>query len=165
MLEASKCVTALGLLALMLWPLRRLGISQTEAIRMFFFQVVLRKGLPFAVSLESEDNDDLLLPRAKWQVAIDAVDELGAVYRVDLGIAGKLRFFDVVFRHDDDPPRVRFLREQSCANVQGLQALQFHELQGQVGRFTASAMDVIRVADAPLVHRERPRRVTIKRRK
>ena len=32
--------------------LRRLGISQTEAIRMFFSQVVLRKGLPFAVSLQ-----------------------------------------------------------------------------------------------------------------
>jgi len=165
MLEASKCVTALGLLALMLWPLRRLGISQTEAIRMFFFQVVLRKGLPFAVSLESEDNDDLLLPRAKWQVAIDAVDELGAVYRVDLGIAGKLRFATSSSGTTMTRLGVRFLREQSCANVQGLQALQFHELQGQVGRFTASAMDVIRVADAPLVHRERPRRVTIKRRK
>ena len=54
--------------------LRRLGISQTEAIRMFFSQVVLRKGLPFAVSPPSEDNDDLLLPRAKRQAAIDAID-------------------------------------------------------------------------------------------
>jgi DNA-damage-inducible protein J len=53
--------------------LRRLGISQTEAIRMFFSQVVLRKGLPFAVSLQSGDSDDLLLPRAKRQAAIDAV--------------------------------------------------------------------------------------------
>ena len=54
--------------------LRRLGISQTGAIRMFFSPVVLRKGLPFAVSLPSEDNDDLLLPRAKRQAAIDAID-------------------------------------------------------------------------------------------
>jgi DNA-damage-inducible protein J len=55
--------------------LRRLGISQTEAIRMFFTQVVLRKGLPFAVSLQTEDNDDLLLPGVKRQAAMDAVDE------------------------------------------------------------------------------------------
>jgi addiction module RelB/DinJ family antitoxin len=55
--------------------LSRLGISQTEASRMFFSQVVLRKGLPFAVSLQSEDNDDLLLPRAKRQATIDAVYE------------------------------------------------------------------------------------------
>jgi len=55
--------------------LRRLGISQTEAIRMFFSQVVLRQGLPFAVSLQNEDKHDLLLPRAKRQAAIDAVYE------------------------------------------------------------------------------------------
>ena len=67
--------------------------------------------------------------------------EPGAVYRVDLGISGKVRFFVVVSRRNDDPPRalalcvpirtqnrdsdyevplprVRFLREQSYANVQ-----------------------------------------------
>jgi len=32
--------------------------------------------------------------------------EPGAVYRVDLGISGKARFFLVVSRRDDDPPRV-----------------------------------------------------------
>jgi mRNA interferase MazF len=76
--------------------------------------------------------------------------EPGAVYRVDLGISGKARFFVVVSRRDDDPPRalalcvpittqnresdyevplprVRFLREQSYANVQGLQATQYHD--------------------------------------
>jgi mRNA-degrading endonuclease toxin of MazEF toxin-antitoxin module len=40
-------------------------------------------------------------------------------------------------------PRVRFLREQSYANVQGIQAIQFHELQGPVGRFTAPTMEAI----------------------
>jgi mRNA interferase MazF len=95
--------------------------------------------------------------------------EPGAVYRVDLGITGKVRFFVVVSRRDDDPPRslalcvpittqnrgseyevelprVRFLREQSYANVQGMQAIQFHELQGPVGRFTAPTMEAIRDA-------------------
>ena len=95
--------------------------------------------------------------------------EPGAVYRVDLGITGKVRFFVVVSRRDDDPPRalalcvpittqnrgseyevelprVRFLREQSYANVQGIQAIQFHELQGPVGRFTAPTMEAIRDA-------------------
>jgi mRNA-degrading endonuclease toxin of MazEF toxin-antitoxin module len=43
-------------------------------------------------------------------------------------------------------PRVRFLREQSYANVQGIQAIQFHELQGPVGRFTAPTMEAIRDA-------------------
>lgn len=93
----------------------------------------------------------------------------GEVYRVDLGMAGKVRYFVVVSRHDDDPPRalalcvpittqnrgskyevelprVRFLRELSYANVQGLQAVQHHELEGPVGRFTASTMTVIRDA-------------------
>jgi mRNA interferase MazF len=88
---------------------------------------------------------------------------------VDLGITGKVRFFVVVSRRDDDPPRalalcvpittqnrgseyevelprVRFLREQSYANVQGIQAIQFHELQGPVGRFTAPTMEAIRDA-------------------
>lgn len=95
--------------------------------------------------------------------------EPGEVYRVDLGMAGKVRYFVVVSRRDDNPPRalaicvpittqnrgsdyevelprVRFLREQSYANVQGLQAVQFHELNGPVGRFTAPTMDAIRDA-------------------
>lgn len=72
--------------------------------------------------------------------------EPGEVYRVDLGMAGKVRSFVVVSRRDEDPPRalalcvpittqnrgskyevelsrVRFLRELSYANVQGLQAV------------------------------------------
>jgi mRNA interferase MazF len=95
--------------------------------------------------------------------------EPGAVYRVDLGITGKVRFFVVVSRSDNNPPRalalcvpittqnrgsdyevelprVRFLREQSYANVQGLQAIQYHEMEGPVGRFTAPTLDAIRQA-------------------
>jgi len=64
--------------------LRRLGISQTEAIRMFFSQVVLRKGLPFAVSLPSEDNDDLLLPRALDEVEPAAIAALSTQKTPDI---------------------------------------------------------------------------------
>lgn len=50
--------------------LRQLGLSQTEAIRMFFTQIVRRRGLPFQVVLQPDDNDDLLLPRSKRQAVI-----------------------------------------------------------------------------------------------
>lgn len=55
--------------------LRQLGLSTTEAIRMFFTQVTLRRGLPFAVSLQAADesNADLLLPKSKRQAAIDSL--------------------------------------------------------------------------------------------
>lgn len=53
--------------------LRQLGLSQTEAIRMFFTQIVRRRGLPFQVVLQPDDNDDLLLPRSKRQAAIDTL--------------------------------------------------------------------------------------------
>ena len=95
--------------------------------------------------------------------------EPGEVYRVDLGMAAKMRFFVVVSRHDDDSPRalslcvpittqnrgsryevelprVRFLREQSFANVQGLQAIQHHELSAHVGRFSTTTMETIKQA-------------------
>jgi mRNA interferase MazF len=95
--------------------------------------------------------------------------EPGQVYRVDLGIAGKVRYFVVVSRRDTDPPRalalcvpittqyrasayevalprVGFLREQSYANVQGVQAIQYHEMSGPVGRFTLPVVDQIRAA-------------------
>lgn len=49
-----------------------LGISTTDAIRMFLAQVKLRRGLPFAVELPS-DNDDLLLTLEARQSAIDSV--------------------------------------------------------------------------------------------
>lgn len=53
--------------------LRQLGLSPTEAIRMFFTQITLRRGLPFAVSLQTDENEDLLLPRAQRQKAIDSL--------------------------------------------------------------------------------------------
>lgn len=52
--------------------LRQLGLSQTEAIRMFFTQIVRRRGLPFQVVLQPDDNDDLLLPQSKRQATIDS---------------------------------------------------------------------------------------------
>lgn len=53
--------------------LRQLGLSQSEAIRMFFAQIVRRRGLPFTVALQSADNDDVLRPRSKRQAAIDSL--------------------------------------------------------------------------------------------
>jgi DNA-damage-inducible protein J len=53
--------------------LRKLGLSQTEAIRMFFTQIVRRRGLPFQVVLQPDDNDDLLLSNSKRQAAIDSL--------------------------------------------------------------------------------------------
>ncbi len=49
-----------------------LGISTTDAIRMFLAQVKLRRGLPFSVGLPS-DNDDLLLTAETRQAALDSV--------------------------------------------------------------------------------------------
>lgn len=95
--------------------------------------------------------------------------EPGEVYRVDLGIAGKVRLFIVVSRHDADPPRAlalcvpitaqnrgskyevelprsHFLTETSFANVQGLQAVQYHEMRGPVGRFKPATLDAVRDA-------------------
>jgi addiction module RelB/DinJ family antitoxin len=53
--------------------LRQLGLSQTEAIRMFFTQIVRRRGLPFQVVLQPDENEDILLPRSKRQAAIDSL--------------------------------------------------------------------------------------------
>ena len=84
-------------------------------------------------------------------------------------MAAKMRYFIVVSRHDEDVPRalslcvpittqnrgsryevelprVRFLRELSYANVQGLQAIQHHELAGLVGCFAAPTMAAIKDA-------------------
>ena len=53
----------------------QLGLSTTEAIRLFLAQVTLHNGLPFDVTLPSpaeEENEDLLLPAHMRQAALDA---------------------------------------------------------------------------------------------
>lgn len=49
-----------------------LGISTTDAIRMFLSQVRIHRGLPFNVGLPN-DNEDLLLPKPVRQAALDSV--------------------------------------------------------------------------------------------
>lgn len=93
----------------------------------------------------------------------------GEVYRVDLGIGGKVRPMVVLSREDPDALRAlaicaplttayrgseyevdigkpRFLRLRSYVNVQGLQAIQHHELDGPVGKLDAASM--MRIQDA-----------------
>jgi len=85
--------------------------------------------------------------------------ELGQVYLVNLGMAAKTRPMLVVSRRDDDAPRAlsvcapmttstrdseyevsigkpKFLHETSYVNVQGLQAIQHHELKRMIGRLS-----------------------------
>lgn len=40
--------------------LHRLGLSPTEAIRMFYTQITLRNGLPFEVSIPNEETEKAL---------------------------------------------------------------------------------------------------------
>jgi mRNA interferase MazF len=93
----------------------------------------------------------------------------GEVYRVDLGMAGKVRMMAVVSIADTDAPRAlavcvpvttayrnswyeialgrkSFLSEQSYVNVQGIQAIQHHELQGPIGRLSADELKAVRTA-------------------
>ena len=93
----------------------------------------------------------------------------GEVYRVDLGVSGKVRLMMVVSRQDDDAPRAlslcvpitttfrrsayevelpgaAFLTQKSYANVQGLQAIQHHELRGPVGTIYGPPVEKIRSA-------------------
>lgn len=49
-----------------------LGLTTTEAIRIFLHQVRLHKGLPFDLRLK-EDNSDVLLPAAMRRAALDSV--------------------------------------------------------------------------------------------
>ena len=50
----------------------KLGLTTTEAIRMFLSQVRLRGGLPFSVSVPS-DNSDLLVSDTMRNAALDSV--------------------------------------------------------------------------------------------
>ena len=93
----------------------------------------------------------------------------GEVYRADLGMAAKVRPVLIVSRQDEEPPRdlilavplttenrgsqyevamprVRFLREISTANVQGLQPFRPADLEGPIGHFEPSAIAGVRAA-------------------
>lgn len=93
----------------------------------------------------------------------------GEVYKVDLGVGGKVWLMLVVSRYDEDPPRALsicvpittayrdslyevelpsrpFLRTKSYANVQGLQAIQHHEMKGPVGVFYGEAFNKVKEA-------------------
>lgn len=95
--------------------------------------------------------------------------EPGEVYLVDLGLAAKSRPMLVVSRRDEDAPRAltvcapittatrgskyeveigkpKFLRERSYVNVQGLQAIQHHELKRMIGRLPADVLQRVRAA-------------------
>lgn len=93
----------------------------------------------------------------------------GEVYRVDLGSGGKVRMMLVVSREDCDSPRALslcvpitssccesfyevelpsrpFFRMKSYANVQGLQAIQHHELNGSVGIIYGESFEAVKEA-------------------
>jgi DNA-damage-inducible protein J len=57
--------------------LNGLGLSTTEAIRLFLYQVKLRKGLPFTLTLPDaeEDVEDILHPAKKRNAVLDLIDE------------------------------------------------------------------------------------------
>lgn len=55
--------------------LGKLGISTTEAIRMFLTQVQLHKGLPFEVKIPQADNSDILLSTRQRQKVMDMIYE------------------------------------------------------------------------------------------
>lgn len=92
--------------------------------------------------------------------------EPGQVYLVDLGMAAKTRPMLVLSRRDDDAPRAlavcapittstrdseyevsigkpKFLRETSFVNVQGMQAIQHHELKRLIGRLPDTDMRAV----------------------
>jgi DNA-damage-inducible protein J len=58
--------------------LQRLGITPTEAIRIFYRQISLRGGLPFAVEIPNECTAKTLEKSNKGEgiVEFDSVDEL-----------------------------------------------------------------------------------------
>ncbi len=52
--------------------LSELGITTTEAIRIFLHQIKIHRGLPFDLRIK-EDNSDILLPVAIRKSALDSV--------------------------------------------------------------------------------------------
>jgi DNA-damage-inducible protein J len=49
-----------------------LGLTTTEAIRIFLHQVRIHRGMPFDLRLK-EDNSDILLPVATRQATLDSL--------------------------------------------------------------------------------------------
>ncbi|MEX1117841.1 MAG: type II toxin-antitoxin system PemK/MazF family toxin [Terrimicrobiaceae bacterium] len=95
--------------------------------------------------------------------------EPGQVYLVDFGMAAKTRPMLVVSRRDEDAPRAlavcapittssrgsvyevsigkpRFLHESSYVNVQGMQAIQHHELKRMIGRLPDADLQEVKGA-------------------
>jgi mRNA interferase MazF len=95
--------------------------------------------------------------------------EPGQVYLVDLGMAAKTWPMLVVSRRDDDAPRAlavcapittstrdseyevsigkpKFLHESSYVNVQGMQAIQHHELKRMIGRLPDADLKKVKSA-------------------
>lgn len=93
----------------------------------------------------------------------------GEVWLADLGIAAKIRPVVIVSRHDEDAPRalvvyvplttqnrgsryevvlprLRFLREESVANVQGIGSLAEVRLERRIGKLPDSVLKEIRAA-------------------
>lgn len=91
------------------------------------------------------------------------------VYKVDLGYAGKVRNMVILSRYDNDPPRAlvlcapittqyrdssyevaigkpRYLRQDSYVNVQGIVAIQHHELLRRVGQIDDAKFEEIKDA-------------------
>jgi DNA-damage-inducible protein J len=52
--------------------LSELGLSTTEAIRIFLHQIRIHRGLPFDLRIK-EDNSDILLPVYIRQSALDSI--------------------------------------------------------------------------------------------
>ena len=52
--------------------LNELGITTTEAIRIFLHQIKIHRGLPFDLRVK-EDDSDILLPVAVRKSALDSV--------------------------------------------------------------------------------------------
>ena len=93
----------------------------------------------------------------------------GQIWKVDLGYEGKVRWFVIVSRCDDNAPRALSLgvpvttqyrgspyevrlgklpsfREESFANVQGLTALRWSDFQTHGGQVPATLLEEIRKA-------------------
>lgn len=93
----------------------------------------------------------------------------GEVWLADLGMVAKTRPVVIVSRHDEDAPRalaifvplttqhrgsryevvlprLRFLREESVANVQGIASLPYARLERRLGRLPDTALKDIRAA-------------------